>query len=352
MHHLTVSLRRLRQIVCRFFCSFYQLDLLSVSFVRRLLLILPLLIIGFSAAMAWGDAFKLTNGETLNGEVLPTSANDQGVQVKIGEGEYQRVPWANFSQDDLKNFAKNQRMQPFVEPFIEPNPEEKVKKTEVNIKQPPRLERPPRQSLFGAFFSSGLGVFVMLLLYGATIYAGFEVAIFRAQPPLLVCGLSAVPFLGILSPIVFLALRTNVKGTAPAVEAPTEAKPQPAAVTEQALNPMLDEKIAHPSGLKLAHTEEAKSTLPETITYQRGQFTFNRRFFETKFPGFFGVVRREAEKDMVLVIKSSRGEYTTQRISRIAANDLHVQVQRGVATEEVMVPFQEIKELRLKHKDA
>jgi len=63
-------------------------------------------------------------------------------------------------------------------------------------------------------------------------------------------------------------------------------------------------------------------------------------------------VRREAEKDLVLVIKSSRGEYTTQRISRIAANDLHVQVQHGATTEEIMVPFQEIKELRLKHKDA
>jgi hypothetical protein len=307
--------------------------------------------------MVWADTFKLTNGESVSGEVLPTSANDQGVQVKVGEGQYQRVPWASFSQDDLKNFAKNQRMQPFVEPFIEPNPEEKVKKTEVNIKQPPRLERPARQSLFGAFFSSGLGIFLMLVLYAATIYAAFEVAIFRAQPPLLVCGLSAVPFLGILSPIAFLIMRTNVKSAAAAVEVPEESKAQPgagapAAAAEQDVNPMLDEKAAHPSGLKLAHTEEAKSALPETITYQRGQFTFNRRFFETKFPGFFGVVRRDAEKDMVLLIKSTRGEYTTQRISRIAANDLHVQIQRGAATEEVMVPFQEIKEIRLKHKDA
>ena len=336
----------------RFFCSFYQRLLLSHGLVRRLLLILPLLL-GFSSAVLWADTFKLTNGETVNGEVLPTSANDQGVQVKVGDGEYQRVPWANFSQDDLKNFAKNQRMEPFVEPFIEPNPEEKVKRTEVNIKAPPKLERPARQSLFGAFFSSGLGIFVMILLYAANIYAGFEVAIFRAQPPLLVCGLSAVPFLGILSPIIFLCLPTNVKATPPAVEtAPAEPKPLAAAAATPDVNPMLGEGVAHPGGLKLAHTEETKSTLPETITYQRGQFTFNRRFFETKFPAFFGVVRREADKDMVLVIKSNRGEYTTQRISRIAANDLHVQVQKGAATEEIMVPFQEIKELRLKHKDA
>ena len=55
---------------------------------------------------------------------------------------------------------------------------------------------------------------------------------------------------------------------------------------------------------------------------------------------------------MVLVVKSSRGEYTAQRISRIAANDLHLLVQRGHASEEVMNPFQDIQEIVLKHKSA
>jgi len=293
----------------------------------------------------------LTTGETLTGEVLSTSANDQGVQVKVGEGEYKKVPWNSFSQDDLKNFAKNTRMQPFVEPFIEPNPEEKIKKTEVHIKQPPRLERPARESLIGAFFGSALGVMVMLVLYGATIYAGYEVAIFRAQPPLLVCGLSAIPGLGFLAPIIFLSIPTKVK----AAEAPVEAQPEAAVpvAQEEGINPMQAEGAAHPSGLKLhTDTEAAKPATPETVTYQRGKFTFNRRFFETKFPGFFGVVRRDADKDMVLVIKSARGEYLGQRISRIAANDLHLQVQRGSASEEVLIPFTESQEIHLKHKDA
>jgi hypothetical protein len=111
--------------------------------------------------------------------------------------------------------------------------------------------------------------------------------------------------------------------------------------------------VEHPAGLKL-HTEAApaKAALPPSTTYQRGQFTFNRRFFETKFVNFFGVVRRDADKDMVLVIKSSRGQYIGQRISRIAANDLHLQVQHGPASEEVMIPFQEIQEIRVQHKDA
>ena len=50
--------------------------------------------------------------------------------------------------------------------------------------------------------------------------------------------------------------------------------------------------------------------------FQRGQFTFNRRFIETKFSGFFGIVRRDAEKDMILLIKSTRGEFPASRITR------------------------------------
>jgi hypothetical protein len=330
--------------------------------VRNLYLIIGLITcLGWLTAPAAAESYKLTNGETLNGEVLPTSSNDQGVQVKIGEGQYQRVPWASFSQEDLRNFAKNERMQPFVEPFIEITQAERVKKTEVTLKQPPRLERPPRQSLFGAFFSSGLGVFVMLLLYAANVYAGYEVAIFRAQPAILVCGLAAIPALGLAAPIAFLVMPTNVskaaQETAPEqsrAQAATETAAAPAARDE--VNPMLAVGAQHPSALRLAKSETAhaqsKASLPEPVAYQRGQYTFNRRFFETKFPGFFGVVRREADRDMVLSIKTSRGEYTGQRISRIAANDLHLEVQRGSASEEVLIPFTEIQQILHKHKDA
>jgi hypothetical protein len=287
---------------------------------------------------------------------LPTTANDQGVQIKVGEGDYQRVAWTSFSQDDLRNFVKNQRMEPFVEPFIEITQAEKLKKTEVNIKEPPRLERPVRHSLLGALSSSTLGISVLLLLYGATVYAGYEVALFRAQPPALVCGLSAIPLLGLLAPIVFLSIPTRVSKTAAeireeaaAAQSAAEAGPQLKPASDE-VNPMQGQ-AEHPASLKLAHAEE-KPQVPETVTYQRGQFTFNRRFIETKFPGFFGVVRRDAERDMVLAIKTSRGEYTGQRISRIAANDMHLEIQRGGANEEVLIPFQEIQQIRLKHKDA
>src|SRR5258708_7315727 len=107
--------------------------------VRSTYLALGILLLGLFTGQLPADTFKLTSGETLNGELLPTRANDQGVQIKVGEGDYGRVRWTRFSEEDLRNFVKTQRMEPFVDPFIEIPQEEKIKKTEVNIKEPPRL---------------------------------------------------------------------------------------------------------------------------------------------------------------------------------------------------------------------
>jgi hypothetical protein len=298
------------------------------------------------------ETFQLLDGKTISGEILPTGANEQGVQIKVGEGQYEKVPWTNFSQPDLKKFQSIPRLASFVEPYIETTTEERIKKTEVVIKPPPKLERGPSPSFFGALFSSALGWFLMLILYAAIIYAGYEVAIFRAQPTALVMGLSAIPFLGFFVPIIFLAMPTRVQ---PGGEQPLETAPEAAVAagaTPDTVNPMQMEGVQHPTALHLAHTEKPKSNLPATTTFQRGQFTFNRRFFETKFPGFFGVVRREADRDMVLLIKAARGEYIAERISRITGNEAHIEVRKGDASAEVMVPFQEIKEIQLKHKDA
>jgi hypothetical protein len=281
------------------------------------------------------------------------------VQVKVGEAEYKQIAWGNFSQEDLKRFAGNPKLEAFVEPFIEVSMAEKLRKTEVNIKEPPRLELPVRRSLLGAMSSSGLGLVILLILYAANIFAGYEVAIFRAQPVPLVCGVAAV--LPLAGPIIFLSMRSRIEPSEVSPATAPEGAPEGAAAAATApgaageTNPMRAEGAAHPTSLRLAHLEsepEKKPALPPTTTFQRGQFTFNRRFFETKFVGFFGVVRRDADKDMVLVIKSARGQYVGQRISRIAANDLHLQVQKGHASEEVMIPFQEIQQIQLRHKDA
>jgi hypothetical protein len=204
-------------------------------------------------------------------------------------------------------------------------------------------------------FSSSVGAFVLLLLYAANIYAAYEISIFRARPFALVCGVSAVvPLIG---PVLFLALPTAVKPSEKEEAQATEAAPaQTFNVPKAAGGESADEAAAEAQpggGLRIAHTESnvGASEKFKTQAFQRGAFTFNRRFFETKFPGFFGVIRREAEKDLVMTIKSARGEYICQRVTRIAANDVHVQVQKGQASEEVMIPFSEIQEIQLKHKD-
>jgi hypothetical protein len=78
---------------------------------------------------------------------------------------------------------------------------------------------------------------------------------------------------------------------------------------------------------------------------------FNRRFFETKFSGYFGIVRREADRDKVLLVKTVHTLLVAERITRITANEVHFEVIRGDSRQEVMVPFAEIQEIQLKHKN-
>ena len=84
--------------------------------------------------------------------------------------------------------------------------------------------------------------------------------------------------------------------------------------------------------------------------FKRGDFTLNRRFIETKFSGFFRVVPTEAEKDLVFVVRTNKNEYIAKRISRISSNEMHVTLLRGGI--EQMVPFADITELQIRHKDA
>ena len=67
--------------------------------------------------------------------------------------------------------------------------------------------------------------------------------------------------------------------------------------------------------------------------------------------GFLDLTKK-ADIRRILLIKSVRSELVVNRISRIAANDMHVEIRKGAATSEVQVPFAEIQEIHLKHKDA
>jgi hypothetical protein len=79
---------------------------------------------------------------------------------------------------------------------------------------------------------------------------------------------------------------------------------------------------------------------------------FGRRFFETKMAGFLRMVPSEAERDLMINIKSSRGEYVGNRISKLQPDDLTLQFHKGSASSDVTIPFTEIQEVTIKHKDA
>jgi len=305
-------------------------------------------------AAASAETYNLTDGTSVTGDVI--SFNDDGIIFRTGEDKYSdRILWTKFSQDALKLLAKNPKLRDYATPFIEtpppPHPELNVQVHSVS-----RLELPAKQSVIGALFSSFMGIVLLLLIYAANIYAGFEIAIFRSQPIGLVAGLAAV--FPIVAPVIFLAMPTRAEAGATQQDMQMETgAPAGATAAPHAASAGAGQSAPAAEGQPATATTETVQvasavSLPETQVFQRGQFTFNRRFFETKFSGFFGIARHGASKDMVLVIKTGRAQHIAERISRIAANDVHFEVLVGAARQEVTVPFGEIQEIQLKHKDA
>ena len=298
---------------------------------------------GISAARA--ASYPLSDGSTLIGE--PISINAQGLIVKLADGSFApRMGWTNFTQEALKDLAKDPKAKPFVEPYLDlEEAEEKKPSLVIKPKAHDRLERPDPKAGMGAMFSSPISIILFLLLYAGNIYAALEIAVFRNYHPGLVCGVAAVaPFFG---PIIFLCLPTRLQKSHDELAAESMAEHGPEEVQLA---------YTHPGGHGTAESEaaaaEAAAAQPKVTVYQRGQTTFNRRFFETKFSGFLRVVPGDAEKDKVIYIKSSRGEHVGSRLTRIQPNELFLQVQKGDATSDVIIPFNDIFEIQIRPKDA
>ncbi len=292
--------------------------------------------------------FDLTDGSKVEGEII--LAKPDGLQIRMEGNKYEKLDWSKFSQPTLNELKKDKKLAPYVEPYIEVPLDEKIKKTEVAIKEVPHLERPLKGSLLGAMFSSSIGIVCMLLLYAANLYAAYEIAAVRAYPPGLVCGISAVA--PVIGPVVFLCLPTKMGPTQDELAAEqraaieeTQAATYGDAAASQTRSP---EAEAHSASASQAPAAASV----QTQFFKRGQFTFNRRFIETKFAGFFGMVRKDAEKDLLLIIKSARGEFVVTRISDIGGTEMKVDVHSGDASQQLHIPFVEILEMQIKHKDA
>jgi hypothetical protein len=299
------------------------------------------------ATSASAATIEYADGVKFTGDIVQKTP--AYIQLRI-EGAYTNLDWAKISQDSLKELqtlaatSRDAKLAEYVAPYIEVPEDEIIKKTQVEIKPAPRLERPEKGSLIGAMFKSSVGLVCLLLLFAANIYAAYEIATIRAYPPAMVCGIAAVA--PIIGPIVFLCLKTKL----PSREGEEEEEEAAAAPAGAAMPSASHGDAEAPADHGAAAA--AAPALPQTQVFKRGQFTFNRRFIETKFSAFFTAIRRGDDKDLVLVVKSVRGEFLATRISRIAANDMHLEVHKGGASQEVQMPFLEIQEIQLKHKDA
>ena len=292
-------------------------------------------------------SYLLNDGQTVVGD--PVSINKDGIVFRIGEGQFsQRAGWTNFTQEALKALAKDAKAKVFAEQFIEkdePDPEQQAKKKalEIKIKEPERLDRPDPRAGLGSMFSSPLALTLFLLMYAANIYAGWEIGLFRNYHPALVAGVAAVA--PVIGPVIFLCLPTRMHPTAedeaPAEDAAVEYGDAVAA--DGAAQQLADMPPPPP---------EAASKYPPTKTFRRGEFTFNRRFFETQMASFLRVVPTEADKEMIILIKAVRGEFTGSRIARIQPNEVFLLADKGGATQEILIPFTEIQLVQIRHKDA
>lgn len=305
-------------------------------------------------AAAGAESFPLVDGTAVNGDIV--SFNENGIIFRTSGDQYtDRMPWLKFSQDGLKKLAQNPKIDPFVEPFLVP-PQKPAAPAEVKIQNVSRLDRSSPASLFGGLFKSSVGLVMLLLIYAANIYAGYEIARFRARPPGLVMGVAAV--LPVVGPAIFLSLPDLRLAAPPAEEAPAETPAEgapPANEPHRFVVPGVQaeepkEQIHIVTGSWEAGAPPTPPETPQTEVFQRGQFMFNRRFFETKFSGFFGIVRREGDKDKVLQVKTPHALFVAERITRIGASEIHFEVLRGDVRQEVMVPFAEIQEIQLKYK--
>lgn len=313
--------------------------------IRRFALILAVVFLS-----AWGllsaraASYALLNGTTLEGEpISPTAA---GLVVKKVDGSFApRMGWTNFTQEALKELLKEQpKAKPFIEPYLEEDESDADKKPALIIKpkEHDRLARPDAKAGMGSLFSSPITLVLLLLAYAGNIYAGFEIGVFRNYHPGLVCGVAAVA--PVLGPVIFLCLPTRIQKSLDELAAESMAEHGGGEVTQLSyVHPGSQEATPEQQAAQQAAAAQSQITV-----YQRGKTTFNRRFFETKFSGFLKVVPGEAEKDKEIYVKSARGEYVSTHLTRVQPNEIILQVQKGDATADVIVPFPEILEIQVR----
>jgi len=281
--------------------------------------------------LASAETLELSDGSSLTGYIVKT--DDNGLLLRAAGDAYTNVPWSKFSQAALKQLSALPKIKPLVEPFIEPDESQRPPKPEIKVNAITRLQRPEQPSLLGGLFGTGLGLFVLFVLYAANLYAAYEIATVRDRQLGQVMGLSAV--FPVIGPIVFLALPVKV-------ENPPEEEPVDTAVAEEAPTAAAEEITIVEASWRQIETQSAPQV------FARGKFTFNKRFIETKFSGFIGEPKGDALK-FTMEAKTTGAQFTVERIAQVTANEVIFDTtQHG----QVVVPLTDIQEIILTPKTA
>jgi hypothetical protein len=298
----------------------------------RKFLILFSLWLGLTASVFAADTLPLTDGTSVTGDIV--KFDDNGVMIHTTADAYTSLPWAKFSQDALKTLSANPKLKQFVDPFIEPTVAERPPKPEIKVHPVTRLTLPENRSIFGGLVHSSVGLFMLLAIYVANLYAAFEVAVLRGKSIGAAVGLSAA--LPIIGPIVFLSqpMKEPPKEEEPAAEG-APAPPAPG-------SPEGEIQIVSASWQP---SQEEKKVQPQV--FARGTFTFNKRFVETKFAGFIGEPKGDA-KAFTMELKTLKGTIAVECIKQVGATEAILETPNG----QVTVPFADIQEIRLTPKTA
>ena len=279
------------------------------------------------AGVIGAENLALTDGTTVSGEIVKADENILILRLPGETYSATNISWLHLSQDALKSLADNLKTRAYVAPFIQHSSAPEIRTTPIT-----RLTLPEHPSLFGGLAKSSVGLFILLALYAANLYAGYEVAVVRGRPIAVVMSLAAV--LPVVGPIIFLAMPVKM-------EAPPEETAEAKAAGEPP--PPEEIQIAEASWQKPEHPQA------QPQVFARGKFTFNKRFIETKFADFIGGATGELAKNYTLEIATTQERFVIVRITQINTDAVVFDaVQRGTVT----VTLAEIQEIILNPKSA
>ncbi len=303
---------------------------LLVKPVRNILLSLC---IAFLALAAKADTFTLTDGGSVTGDIV--KFDDYMMMLHTSTDTYTNVPWGQLSQNSLIQLSDNPKIKPLIAPFILPT---------TSVAPPPpitihpvnKVNFPEHPSLIVGLVTSPLGIFILLLIYGANLYAAYEIALMKLRPPGPVMGLSAV--LPIIGPIVYL------KKPVLEQKAADDLPPEPA-FPEGEQTP---EEIQIVEASWKSEEEKPKEKKIEAQVYARGKFTFNKRFIETKFASYLGDGKSGDAAKYTMELKTLKDQLVVERIMQVAATEVILETTRG----QVTVALGDISEIKLNPKTA